>query len=154
MDYMSQPAEIASHPHAQRSFETMANGNADALKFLWAFWNWGHAFDDMLDGDVKSKELTMKAWADFVLQLSFNEFFIANRQSLIGFILHATTRWMDGDEWEKSESEKRRIQSEVIRCGDIDLYIHVALLCGGWDHMRKCSREFRSYDDNNLTEKQ
>ena len=32
-----------------------------------------------------------------------------------------------------------------LRCGDLDLFAHIAFLCGGWEGMRKY-KKLRNYD--------
>lgn len=150
MDYMDQEHELAKHPKAKNCFLVIANDNKDAFVFLWSLWNWLHIYDDLIDKDSKSSsaEIITRGFMQFVVQLTHNTFFVANKDSLVTLLIAMANRYIDGDAWEKSTVAERKDVSQLLKCGDMDLYLHVAYLTGGWEHMRKCSREFRSYDNN------
>ena len=150
MDYCDAPDEVAKNPHIKSQLLKLANGNEDAFRFMWTLWNWEHVLDDLVDRD---KPVVMDNAAHYFLtftrELTFNRFYIDNAAYLFGLIASATIRWCDGEEFERSESKLKQAQSSTIKCGDIDVYLGVAYLVGGWEHVRKC-KGFRSYDLNGL----
>ena len=153
MRYCEAEDEVKKNPDAKRWIATICNGNTDAEAMLWGWWNFFHMFDDMIDQDKPTpKELVMRECFLFIRDLSFNPFYLEHKVSLFTMLMQVLNRWLDGDEWEKSDDEWKRSVSDVLRCGDMELYFHVAYLCGGWDHMRAC-KGVRCYDRNQLEEK-
>lgn len=149
MDYCDKPAEAAANPRAKQLMLEVANGNAAAFQWMWDLWCFEHLLDDLVDGD---KTVTIaeaaRALAQFVTALSVNPFYVQNVSALYPLIVSACARWVDGDALDKSDHEADRIRGEVVRCGDIDVFVHVALLVGGWDHMLAMSCRIRQYDRN------
>jgi hypothetical protein len=148
IDYCDAPDEQQKNPQAKQWLLAVANGDAAAYAFLWRFWCFTHLYDDLVDRDKPvNGEIAARELMGFIHSLSFNPFYLKYRDQLFSLIVQALTRWLDGDEWEKSDDEFKRVASRVVRCGDIDLYMHAAYLTGGWDRMRTL-KELRSYDDN------
>jgi hypothetical protein len=147
--YCDKSDEQQKNPLAKELLAKLANGDDAAFQWMWDFWCFTHMIDDLVDQD---KDVTgpeaAKALARFVTALSMNPFYLQNAQSLYPLIISACIRWVDGDILDKSSDHRQRIHSEVVRCGDIDLFLHVALLTGGWDHMKRWSIEMRRYDKN------
>ena len=145
--YCDSEAEIKQNPLARQLMMEIANGNQAAFDWMWSFWCFTHLFDDLVDKDknVKTKDAA-STLAYFVSSLSVNPFYLQNAHSLYPLIISACNRWIDGDKLKASEIERDRIHSEVVRCGDVDIYLHIAFLTGGWEHMRKCSENARLYD--------
>ena len=154
LDYCDAPDELKKNPNAKAWMKQIANNDPFAYDFLWQFWCFAHCYDDLLD---KEKAVTMEqgvqAFVKFFTMICFNPFFQKHKDSLHPLIIMVCNRWLDGDEWEKSENKIRRIVSHVVRCGDIDLYLHVAYLTGGWDHMRRM-KFTRVYDSNGIEQRE
>ena len=150
MDYCERPDEVAKNPEARMWLERIAAGNADAFAFMWTMWNWSHVIDDLVDRDKPTGVEDAAGWfIKMAHELSFNRFYVDNSAFLFGLVASMFNRWCDGEEWERSKDLKQRAASHVIKCGDIELYLGVAYLTGGWDHVRAC-RGARSYDSNGL----
>ena len=130
--------------------EKIANGNQQAFSFMWSMWNWSHVIDDLVDQD---KPVGVENAAQYFIrmanELTFNPFYIRNNEYLFSLVVSMFNRWCDGEEWENSDSLTKQTASHVIKCGDIELYLGVAYLTGGWEHVRAC-KEARSYDLNGL----
>jgi hypothetical protein len=149
MDYCDKPDEKDKNPDAKRHFKEIANGNDDAFAFCWTVWNFTHVIDDLVDRDRPvSIEDAAKWTVHLIVTLSVNPFYISNTISLLPHIVSMFNRWVDGDQWAKSDDKDKQSVSRVLRCGDIDMYLHVAYLIGGWDHMRAMS-DARTYDSVN-----
>lgn len=154
IDYCDTPDEQAKNPEAKKWLMAAANGDPSAYEFLWQFWCFAHCYDDLLDKDkLVPNELGVRAFAKFFHVLSFNEFYQRHKLQLYALVIQVCNRWLDGDEWEGSKDRQKRVLSQVVRCGDVDLYLHVAYLTGGWDHMRKL-KELRVYDSNGTAERE
>lgn len=152
LDYCDKPEEASTNPDAKHWIKLIANGNEYAYTFMWDFWCFTHLYDDLVDGD---KDVSGVAAAHelvkFVAQITFNPFYQNNREQLFSLIVQAVNRWLDGDEWERSNDPEKVAASSVIRCGDIEIYAHCAFLIGGWEHMR-AMKGLRSYDMNSSKE--
>lgn len=150
MDYCDSDDERKKNPDAKFWLYTIANGNQEALRFMWTMWNWSHVVDDLVDRDKEvGVENAAKWFIKIAEELTFNQFYLQNSASLFPAIMQMFNRWCDGEIWEKSSDPVQKAASHVIKCGDIELYLTVAYLVGGWDHVRSC-REARSYDPNGL----
>lgn len=153
MDYCDAPDEVQKNPKAKEYFLHIANGDADVFRFLWAFWNFEHCYDDLIDRDKQvTQEQAVKCLVDFVTMISFNPFYQQYKHTLHPLIIQACTRWLDGDEWARSDDPEKRTMARVVRCGDVDIMMQVAYLTGGWEFMREV-RYMRQYDSNDLKEK-
>jgi hypothetical protein len=132
---------------AKAMIEKITCGNRDASVFLWRFWCFMHAFDDLVDKDKPvSPEEAVRELVLFLNEISFNPFYAANKASLFSFIAMVGNRAITGDQWREGGNEQQKAASPAVRCGDLDLYAHIAFLCGGWDHMRNLDPEIRVID--------
>lgn len=150
MDYADAPDEVAKNPNMKAWLKTIANGDESAFAFMWSMWNWSHVIDDLVDRDkVPTVEDAAGNFIKIAHALSFNEFYMRFKTFLFPLVVSMFNRWCDGEEWEKSDDKYRQAASHVIKCGDLDLYLTVAYLTGGWEHMRAC-KDCRAYDLNGL----
>lgn len=148
MDYCDAPDEVAKNPAIRSELHSLSNGNEDAFRFMWTMWNWSHVIDDLVDQDkFVGVENAAKYFILMLQEVTFNPFYKANAPYLFGLIASMFNRWCDGEEFEKSDDKLKQAQSHVIKCGDLELYIGVAYLTGGWDFVRAC-KAFRTYDLN------
>ena len=139
MDYCDAPDEVSKNPQAKAHLLQIANGNQSAFDFMWTMWNWSHVIDDLVDRDKNAGVEHAARWfIEMAHQLAFNEFFQANKAYLFSMVMSMFNRWCDGEEWEQSTDARKRAASHVIKCGDIELYLSVAYLTGGWEHVRAC----------------
>jgi hypothetical protein len=148
MDYCDAADEVAKNPNIKAELWTLSNGNADAYRFMWTMWNWSHVIDDLVDRDKEAGvENAAKYFVLIAQELTFNKFYQANSGFLFSLVMSMFNRWCDGEEFEKSDDTLKQAQSHVIKCGDLELYIGVSYLTGGWDFVRK-NKSFRTYDLN------
>lgn len=149
-DYVDQPQEKGKNPDAKKHLIQIANGDEHAFLFMWTMWNWSHVIDDLVDQDRGvGVEDAAKWFIKMAHELSFNPFYTKNALFLFPMIMSMFNRWCDGEEWEKSDDKLKQSASHVIKCGDIELYLGVAYLTGGWEHVRAC-KDARGYDLNGL----
>ncbi len=148
-DYGNKAQELQSNPLAKQLMAEVANGDLSAFQWMWDFWCFTHVIDDLVDKDKPvTGEEAARALAKFVTALSVNPFYVRNVHSLYPLIISACNRWVDGDLLDAADNLRSKTHSEVVRCGDVDVFLHVAYLTGGWDHMRKLSMRVRMYDQN------
>ena len=146
--YCDTEEEILKNPEALPLMEEIANGDSDAFDWMKSFWSFTHFIDDCVDKDrIATSDEASLALADFVDSLVCNKFFLKNKSFLYPLIISACCRWRVGDSLEKGDHDDQ-IRSQVVRCGDIDIYLGVAFLVGGFSHMAKCADKCRTYDIN------
>lgn len=147
-DYCDADDERSKNPSAKRHLLEIAAGNEDAFRFMWTFWNFTHVYDDMVDRDKPVTVEQASRWAaELIRELTFNQFYLDNAALIFPHIVGVFNRWADGEAWEMSDDPRKQIASHVVKCGDVDLYITIAYLIGGWAHMRRV-RDARGYDLN------
>lgn len=147
-DYMETSQESKKHAGVVEFIQEVAGERQDVANAMWSFWNFAHAFDDLVDGVVltlERKEATFKALHDFVQDLLLNPFVRQNAQGLLAMFTMALTRCLDGDEMEKSQDAAVKAVAPAVRCGDVDVLMHMVYLAGGWPLLRKFS-PMRMYD--------
>jgi hypothetical protein len=136
--------EQDTNPDATKWIALCANGNKDAERFLLDFYSFYQMFDDLIDRDKEvSHDEALSTTIDFIGNISFNPFYQQWKQLLFGLLVSAAEREVSGNEL--SRDEKTKIQGDVVRCGCTELFLTVAFLCGGWDHMRKL-KAIRNFD--------
>jgi len=140
------PTQAECHAYSER----ISKGNVEAKIFLDLWFKYCHACDDLLDTREDGRP-TMSAEAileTFIMAaLLFNcAFFVQHRAMLFPIVLTVTNMYADSVAWEKSPQKHRRTMADVMRtCGD-EMTFMVALICGGWQHMRTLSPEIRDID--------
>lgn len=125
-------------------------GRRPAMAFNDLWYNYVHGIDDLIDtledGRPKmSKEQIISLF--FHAALFYNDpFYVANRDVLFPIVLQVTNTYADSVAWEQSPKPHLRAMGDVFRtCGN-EMFIMVALLCGGEQHMRKFSRRIKERD--------
>ena len=150
IDYCDTPDEVEKNPEAKMWLVKIANGNQAAFDFMWTMWNWSHVIDDLVDRDKPVGVENAARWfINMLHELTFSQFYANNSAYLFALVMSMFNRWCDGEEWELSDNPIKQTASHVIKCGDIELYLGVAYLIGGWKHVRDC-KGARSYDLNGL----
>lgn len=131
------------------TLQAAANGNAAALEFLRAFARRAHYVDDIADRDKLPEEgasFSPAALAqreqEWLLVLSGNPFFLANRAALVPAMVLALNAWVDSEvvAWDSNDVR------DVVKGQWHEVVWLVAWLTGGWAHLRAASMEFREYD--------
>jgi hypothetical protein len=144
--YCGKIKEICKNPDASKWIELAANGDQSAHDFGWSFWCFMHVFDDLIDKDVEvSKEDAVEEFSKFFSTICYNQFFNRYKDQLFPMIISLCNRCVCGDEWENSSDQEKRKLARVVRCGDIDIFFHIAFLTGGWKLMRML-KDMRTYD--------
>ena len=138
IDYCDSDQEQKENPHAREILTRVAKGDAMAFDFMWRFWNFMHVYDDLVDQDKPiGVETAAQELLAFVQTISFNPFYQKHSHQLYPLIVRCCHRWVTGDEMLASDDDTKRAQSTVVRCGELDLFMYIAYLIGGWTHMRE-----------------
>ena len=127
----------------------IASGNNDAYNWMWAFWSFTHLIDDLVDCDKNvTTEIASDSLCEFVECLTQNKFFLENKAFIFPLIISACSRWIVGDALDGSNDSEDKIRAEVIRCGDIDVFLGISYLIGGFTHMKNCATQCSLFDNN------
>lgn len=135
---------------ARRWNVELCQGNQAAMMFCDLWYRYCHGIDDLIDtlqdGRPRmSKEQMMSLFLNAAL-LYNTEFYIRNREMLCPVVLLVTNTYMDSIAWERSPKKHLRAMADVFRtCGN-EMYVMVALICGGEAHMRKMSLAIKERD--------
>ena len=128
----------------------ICRGDRDAHVFCDLWFNYCHGIDDLID-TMEDGRPTMKPEA--VLSLFANAaalyncpFFVRYRDQLLSVALLVTSAYADSVAWERSPIKRRRIIADVLRCCGDEMFFIVAMLTGGWAHVRSVSSRIRERD--------
>lgn len=143
---MPEPTKAECHAMA----DEICRGNRDARAFCDCWYQYCHGIDDLLDTRLDGRPTVS---AEFILHLFATAallyncpFFVAHRQHLFPLVITITNMYADSVAWEKSPLERQRAMADVLRtCGD-EMLLMVAMLTGGWEHMRTMSVKLRDRD--------
>lgn len=144
--YADKPSEQAENPRAAAWLHKVANGNRDAFAWCWSLWNFSQMLDDLVDGDkpVTCAEAA-HSFSILLVTLSINPFHLEHARHLLPLMISACSRWVRGDEIAQAGNKEL---ARGVRCGEIDLFLQVAFITGGWQHMQDCARA-AGYDKEN-----
>lgn len=128
----------------------LCKGDQEAMIFNDMWYRYCHAIDDLIDTmedgrPMMNAEQMLEIFA-LAAMLYNSPFFVRHRDMLFPIVLQVTSAFADSVAWERSPIKHRRTISNVLSaCGD-ELYFTVALICGGWSHMRSISATIRERD--------
>jgi hypothetical protein len=134
---------------AERNFTTLLDevccGNPDALRFLM-HWNlFCHGVDDLIDmEDRPCPEDVISTFSQANI-LFTQPFYQANFARLQTTVMLSANAYADSVAWEKSPDKGHRILADVIRSYGNEMFMAVALICGGYQHMRRISQKVRDH---------
>lgn len=128
----------------------LCQGNENAMVFCDLWYRYCHGIDDLVDtmqdGRPRmSKDQMVSLF--FTAALLYNStFYLQHRDILAPIVLLVTNTYRDSIAWENSSKAHLRKMGDVFRtCGN-ELYMMVALVCGGEAHMRKMSLAIKERD--------
>jgi len=98
---------------------------------------------------VDSKEKTIECFIR-LHELYANPFYRKHEDKLSMVVTLVTNMYADSVEWEKSDTEWKRMWGDFLRFAGNEMAYAVAYIVGGWTHLRFISRMFRvlSYTDH------
>lgn len=121
-----------------------ANGNTEAEAFCLSWLDLVHLVDDCHDRDVPVDDNRLSATlVPFILTLSGNSFFLANKAMLVSLMVMSFNAWCDSN-W--LYHVKRKSEASVLKGFYHEVIYYVAFLCGGWQHLRSMTGERREYN--------
>jgi len=129
-------------------FQEVCAGNRDALAFCHVFLHWVHFIDDVIDNDAppRTQESIVRLQLEAALTFAFNPFFQANKASLSPLVLQGVKAYADSIAWALRPDGRDRKAAEVLKSQYQEVFWHVAFLCGGYEHMDRITKAYRTYD--------
>lgn len=116
-----------------------ANGNANAENFALAWINFCHCIDDLIDDDrLVSSEAVAAILVTFMVELSGNPFYQANKPMLLGIMVQSINSWLDSN---TEAGIKRAVLAGMYH----EVIYHIAFLTGGWTKLRTLTSSEREY---------
>lgn len=129
--------------YTQDILNQLCLGNTEASSFLKLWSQYVHDIDDLVDGDVTTKESQIRSYALACVVLT-HPFFIKHVDRLRDVVLLITNDYADSVAWEGSKEEWQRRFSDVLRHSGATMVREVMLLVGGYDHLRLNSALFHA----------
>ena len=129
----------------------LCKGDREAMmEFNDMWYKYVHAIDDLIDTMVDGRP---KMTRDQIIQIFYNAagfyncaFFIRHRHLISPIVLSVTNTYANSVSWGRSPYARRRAMADVWRtCGD-EMYDLVAMIVGGWEHVREVSPLIRDRD--------
>lgn len=153
-DYMEREEEVNKQPDALPMFERISKDVPVLGLALKNFWNFAHAWDDLIDEsdwEQERKEQAWKALDGFVTDLLKNPIYKQYSAELSMLYTSAVHRQIAGD---YLEQRGEKTEAAVCRCADIDVLVGMVALTKGWDAASEVSK-LRDYDkpDGEVKEK-
>lgn len=138
---MTQEERNSNTKKVAQAIDMTCGDNEDAKAYLWSIARIARIVDDHVDGDHET-DIT-RLVAEAMIALPSNAFFLRNASSLVPLQAVALNAWLDSNAWTREGGEKAQ-QALVLRDYVNELVQMVALILGGWDHMRNVSLTVRN----------
>jgi len=116
----------------------IANGVAGAEDFLRLWGCYLRAVDDVCDEQKWEPENILRVLM-MACQFYSHPFYVRHVAKLQMPVLIATNLWTDSVRWEKEPEPWKRQWADVLRHSGNEVILAVAMICGGWEGMRRIS---------------
>jgi len=128
----------------EQAIALAAGDDAAAAAYLRTIAGASRTLDDLVDGDrFVSADAVTKVFANLLVTLPQNPFFLRHREALTALHLMAMNAWLDANTWEQSHHRTRQLYAHVLRDAIGEILPAVAYLTGGWPRMREVSLQIR-----------
>lgn len=145
---------IHHDPHLLRRLQDILNKEPDAVRFFYAWNDYCHFVDDLVDGDVeKTSENILKLCVKAAALYSSN-FYTRYSVQLYPVVLTITNSYADSVKWEDSQEAWKQQHADVLRACGNDMLMVVVGIVDGYDAMREVSEMIRqlSYNQHHTVE--
>lgn len=124
-------------------YDEASCGNPDALRFLF-HWNiFCHGIDDLIDAPTRATPgEVIDAFAQANI-LYTHPFYQAHAVKLQMVVMLVTNAYADSVFWEHEKRSGLSAMADVLRFAGNEMVFAVALICGGYQHMRRISMRVR-----------
>lgn len=119
------------------------NGDAGAVQCFLHFYKIMHGWDDLVDKDQElTDEQIDTPFIELFMGLMTNVFYKQHYHLLQPVVIMSINAWRDST-WLERQSDTGRRFAYVLRTYPADVLITIALITGGYDHMRTVSKKIR-----------
>lgn len=144
------PIDTKDGQEARKWNIELCQGNDVAMVYCDLWYRYCHGIDDLIDTMQDGRPRMAKdqmVSLFFTAALLYNStFYLQHRDVLAPIVLLVTNTYRDSIAWEQSSKPHLRKMGDVFRtCGN-EMYVMVALICGGEAHMRKMSMAIKERD--------
>lgn len=137
------PERLANNRKVAELVAMAANGDAAAGDYLMQLASAARICDDLIDGDVAVfPAATEQMVAALLVRIPTNPFFQTHFRHLTGLHAVAWNAWLDANSLEGGDPTDK-IYAHVLRDLINEVLPQVALLTGGYAHMREVSIRMR-----------
>lgn len=133
------PDDPGTGEKVNRFLRLVAANDEGGFEFLKLWHEYCHLVDDIIDDGLWDAETLLRCLMLGCTVYS-HPFYQRNRSSLQMPALVATSIYGDSVAWEKDPALWKRQWCEVLRHAGNDVFFAVAMVCGGWEHLRKISK--------------
>lgn len=139
-------------PNTAKMFLRWTKNNEDAARLLMQMCTLAREIDDLVDvgGNVQERITSIVEIA--LIHVAGNPFYMRFNGVMSGLIFEMLTYWRLGDQFKKSDNEKKQMFGFVYRESTDRLAVVVASLCGGSDHALQVAKELYDVTHNRSTE--
>lgn len=135
---------------ARKWNHSLCMGDPEAMAFNDLWYRYCHGIDDLIDTmeDGRPQMNAEQILELFALAAAvYNApFFVRHRDMLFPIALQVTNAYADSVAWERSPISRRRTMADVLRtCGN-EMYNSIAMIKGGWSHLRDWGPKIRERD--------
>lgn len=124
-------------------YDEVCLGNSDALRFIFHWNMFIHGIDDLIDDPVRPKPEDVIAVFAQANILYTQPFYQAHAVKLQMVVMLVTNAYADSVLWENEKRIGLGAMADVLRFAGNEMMFAVALIVGGYQHMRKISVKLR-----------
>lgn len=125
-------------------------GDNEAMECCDLWYKYVHLIDDILDTRQDGRPIMSdnQLLEVFAIAAAFYNctFFVKHRHLLFPIVLLVTNQYADSVEWERSPLTHRRMMADCLRCCGDEFYFMIAMIKGGWSHVRNIGPRIRERD--------
>lgn len=130
-----------SSPDTQKLFLKWTHGDQDAARLILQFCALAREVDDLIDEGDDNQTRIMTIVELSLVHISNNPFYMRHVQALSPLIYEMLVYWKMGDDFKKSEDEKKQIFGFVYRESTDRIVPVIAGICGGVNWGFECAKE-------------
>lgn len=119
----------------------VCNQRPDAVSYLKCWGDYLRAVDNIVDDNLWDAE-HLREMFFLGAQCFSHPFYQSNKAHLQMTVVILSSLWVDSCHWERSQELWKRQWADVLRHADGQMVSAVAMICGGWEHLRKISAPF------------
>lgn len=128
------------------NFNRWLLGDVAAMQFVIQLSRIIETWDDLIDKDkpVTDSEINT-AFITALFTINGNPFFRRHVDYLLPVIMTTINAWLDANDTQTSDDPDTRTLAFYLKDYGIEVFLQMAFLIGGYEHMRAVSKEMRTF---------